>query len=155
MRDHLPQSREAIAALIPHQGTMCLLERVTECSPDRVVCITATHLDIAHPLKHAGRLASVHLCEYGAQAMAVHGALTNLSDSVVKRPGLLVALRDVELTDDEVNCRSSLEVTAERLQQSFSGSIYAFRVRCNETVLATGRATVMPAPAAPNEAQAT
>ena len=35
--------REAIAALIPHQGTMCLLEQVLEWDAERVLAVTATH----------------------------------------------------------------------------------------------------------------
>ena len=43
------------------------------------------------------RLRAVHLCEYGAQAMAVHGGLLARAAGGRAKPGLLVALRAVEL----------------------------------------------------------
>ena len=44
--------REAIAALIPHQGAMCLLERVIEWDKDRIVLATSTHRAPDNPLRH-------------------------------------------------------------------------------------------------------
>ena len=58
-----------ISSLVPHQGTMCLLERVIEWDDRRVVLETATHRSPSNPLRSNGRLRSLALCEYGAQAM--------------------------------------------------------------------------------------
>ena len=68
-------SRDAIAALIPHQGAMCLLEEVLSCDDDGIVCRAVSHRDAAHPLRDDGILPAVCGIEYAAQAMAVHGAL--------------------------------------------------------------------------------
>ncbi len=65
-----------LLSLIPHQGAMCLLDRVVEWDKDRVLLATATHRAADNPLRLDGRLRAVHLCEYGAQAMAVHGGLS-------------------------------------------------------------------------------
>ena len=43
------------AALIPHQGSMCLLERVVEWDDQHVVLETATHRSPANPLRADGR----------------------------------------------------------------------------------------------------
>ncbi|MEE7548452.1 phosphotransferase, partial [Xanthomonas sp. Kuri4-1] len=59
---------DAIAALVPHQGTMCLWEEVVDWDAQRIVLRSASHRDPAHPLRAGGRLRALHLCEYGAQA---------------------------------------------------------------------------------------
>lgn len=92
------RTREAIAALIPHQGLMCLWQEVVEWDEERIVLRTNGHRDPAHPLRRDGRLHAVHLCEYGAQTMAVHGGLLARRDGGVAKPGVLVALRGVQLT---------------------------------------------------------
>src|SRR5215212_1866660 len=94
--------REAIAALIPHQGAMCLLDRVVDWDKDHVVLATATHRSAENPLRLDGRLRAVHLCEYGAQAMAVHGGLVARAQGQAARPGWLVSLREVKLNIDFV-----------------------------------------------------
>ena len=96
-------ARDAIAALIPHQGAMCLLDRVIEWDKDRVVLATSTHRAADNPLRVDGRLRAVHLCEYGAQAMAVHGGLSAQADGKTARPGFLVSLRDVKLHVDFID----------------------------------------------------
>lgn len=68
------RSREAIAALIPHQGLMCLWQEVLEWDLERIVARSEGHRDPAHPLREGGRLHALHLCEYGAQLMAVHAS---------------------------------------------------------------------------------
>ena len=84
-----------IAALVPHQGDMCLLERVIAWDEQRVVVESSTHRSATNPLRRDGRLSAVHLCEYGAQAMAVHGALKAKQGGRRPAPGMLVALRAV------------------------------------------------------------
>jgi predicted hotdog family 3-hydroxylacyl-ACP dehydratase len=67
---HLPATRDEIAALVPHQMAMCLLEFVKEWTEDAILCGTRSHAFPDNPLRHHGRLAALHLCEYGAQAIA-------------------------------------------------------------------------------------
>src|SRR5688572_13902283 len=83
-----------LAALIPHQGSMCLLDSVTQWSADSILCTSSTHRDPTNPLRRANSLAALHLAEYGAQAMAVHGALLAQGGP---QPGMLGALRDIKL----------------------------------------------------------
>src|SRR5689334_15527305 len=86
-----------IAALVPHQGAMCLWQDVVEHDAQRVRLRTASHRDPANPLRSDGRLRALHLCEYGAQAMAVHGGLLAREGGAPVRAGMLVALRGVAL----------------------------------------------------------
>ena len=134
---------ECIAALVPHAGAMCLLERIEQWDDTSVTAATATHRDPANPL--AGRLGlrAIHLCEYGAQAMAVHGGLTAKARGERAQPGLLVSLRDVSLGCDFVqDLEGELLVEARRLHESDTAWQYEFRVTHAGKLLAQGRATV-------------
>ena len=95
----MPNS-DVIRSVIPHQGGMCLLERVLDWDESRIRLTTATHRSLENPLRNGGRLRSVHLCEYGAQAMAVHGGLVARGSSA---PRLLVSLRGVHLHVDDID----------------------------------------------------
>jgi len=133
------------AALIPHQGAMSVLDAVVAWDETSIHAVTESHALADHPLRSDAGLHAVHLAEYGAQAMAVHGALLARAqgDSHV-RPGRLVSLRDVvlsvEYVDPTVGC---LDVHAESLYADGSGAQYAFRVEQNGRVLVSGRAAVI------------
>jgi predicted hotdog family 3-hydroxylacyl-ACP dehydratase len=136
--------RDAIAALIPHQGAMCLLDRVVEWDKDRVVLATSTHRAADNPLRLDGRLRAVHLCEYGAQAMAVHGGLSAQAEGKTARPGFLVSLRDVRLAVDFVDqLDGELIVSAQRLLESAGSWQYSFEVTHTGGTIATGRAAII------------
>jgi predicted hotdog family 3-hydroxylacyl-ACP dehydratase len=136
--------RDAIAALIPHQGAMCLLDRVVEWDKDHIVLATSTHRAADNPLRHDGRLRAIHLCEYGAQAMAVHGGLAAQADGGVAKPGFLVSLRDVKLNVDFVDqLGGELHVIARRLLESAASWQYSFEVRHASETLASGRAAII------------
>ena len=130
--------------LIPHAGTMCLLDAVLEHDARRIHAITATHAGTDNPLRADGRLHAIALCEYGAQAMAVHGALLARERGGRAQPGYLVSLREVELQVEYVDdLRGSLDVYAEQLLDSGESLQYAFRVEHEARLLASGRAAVL------------
>lgn len=136
--------RDEIAALIPHQGAMCLLERVVEWDKDRVVLATSTHRAPDNPLRLDGHLRAVHLCEYGAQAMAVHGGLSAQAEGKTARPGFLVSLRDVKLLIDFVDhLDGELLVSAHRLLETAGSWQYSFEVTHAGHLIAGGRAAIM------------
>lgn len=130
--------------LIPHQGSMCLLETVLAHDEASVQLSTTTHLNVSNPLRSAGRLRAVHLCEYGAQAMAVHGALLARASGHRAAAGLLVSLREVHLSRDYIDdLPGPLIVTAKRLQATSTSFQYQFEVAHAGEVIATGRAAVI------------
>ena len=138
---------ERIAALIPHAGTMCLLERIAHWDDSSVTLATTTHRHPNNPLATAAGLRALHLCEYGAQAMAVHGGLTAAARGERALPGLLVSLRDVVLGCDFVqDLEGELLVEARRLHESGTAWQYEFRVTHAGKLLAQGRSTVSVAP---------
>jgi predicted hotdog family 3-hydroxylacyl-ACP dehydratase len=136
--------RDEIAALIPHQGAMCLLDRVVAWSKDHVVLATSTHRSVDNPLRLDGRLRAVHLCEYGAQAMAVHGGLSAQAEGKTARPGFLVSLRDVKLNVDFIDALDGeLLVSAQRLLESAGSWQYGFEVTHAGETIASGRAAII------------
>lgn len=135
------------AHLIPHRGAMCLIDAVVDHDDERLHARTASHRRADNPLRTDGRLRALHLCEYGAQAMAVHGALLAQAAGGRALPGVLVSLRAVELNAERVDdLPGDLDVYAERLLAGESSWQYAFRVEYTGVVLAQGRAAVMVAP---------
>jgi predicted hotdog family 3-hydroxylacyl-ACP dehydratase len=134
---------DEIRRLVPHAGGMCLLETVVEWNDDGLVCATTTHRRADHPLRRDGKLAAVHLIEYGAQAAAVHGGLLGQRDGAGAKPGMLTALRDCRLhvaRIDDVD--ATLTVRARKLAASAEGSIYQFEISAAGRMLAEGRVTI-------------
>ena len=76
--------------------------------------------------------------------MAIHGALRERDAGGRARPGLLVALRDVDLHVARIDdLPDTLQVHVECLLALADSLQYAFRVEQRGRVLAGGRAAVM------------
>lgn len=130
--------------LIPHAGTMCLLDEVVDYDAVRLHARSASHRRADNPLRADGMLHAVTLCEYAAQAMALHGALQARGAHSAARPGWLVALRDVMLGVERVDdLPGKLQVYVESLLALADSRQYGFRVEHRGRVLAAGRAAIM------------
>jgi predicted hotdog family 3-hydroxylacyl-ACP dehydratase len=137
-------TRDEIRTLIPHQGAMCLWDEVVEWNAARIRLRTRSHRDPSHPLRSEGRLHAVHLCEYGAQAMAVHGGLLARTGGEHARPGMLVALRGITLHVARIDTLSgALECEALPLAEDTRSQQYAFHINHDGQLLAEGRAAVV------------
>lgn len=135
--------RDWIAAHIPHQGDMCLLDAVLEWSEAVIVCRATSHANPANPLGAGGRLGSAAGIEYAAQAMAVHGALI-AGDAAPPRQGYLTSVRSVTLDVDRLDdLPGVLEVRAERLSGDGNHVLYQFSVGHAGQRLLEGRAAVV------------
>jgi len=135
--------RDWIASHIPHRGAMCLLEGVLEWDERRIVCRAASHRDPANPLRVAGTLPAACGIEYGAQAMAVHGALLDAHGAPLGR-GYLASVRSVKLHAARLDdVEGPLRVSAERLSGEDDHVLYAFSVAGDAGELVSGRATVV------------
>ena len=136
--------RATIETLVPHAGAMCLWDEAIEWNATRIVVRTQGHRDPAHPLRSGGQLRAIHLCEYGAQAMAVHGGLLARERGGVAPPGMLVALRGVDLRCARIDdLPGPLDCEAEALIAGEDAQQYRFLIRHDGIVLAEGRAAVM------------
>lgn len=132
------------AGLIPHGGSMCLIDQVLEWDARSIRCQTRSHLDPSHPLRHDDRLDALHLVEYGAQAMAIHGGLDARSRGGSVAPGMLASIRDVRLYLPRIDdLGEDLQVCARQVLVSSGGLLYEFDAWCGTRQLAGGRITVM------------
>jgi len=131
-----------VQSLVPHAGEMCLLSRIVRATDREIVCAATSHRSPANPLRLAGRLSALHLAEYGAQAMAAHGGL---SDPAAKtRGGMLVAIRDLALHVDRLDdIAGELTISATRLVANADGQIYSFTASGDGRELGRGRVSVM------------
>lgn len=137
-------SKKDIAALIPHAGTMCLLDGVEAWDEKTILCRATSHADPAHPLRSDGRLRSLCGIEYAAQAAAVHAALTAPpSGGVRPKGGVLASLREVALGTDRLDdIAAPLAIRVERLLAQDAGALYRFAVAAEGRDLLQGRLAV-------------
>lgn len=135
--------RVAIAARIPHQGSMCLLDAVLAWDSGQIHCRASSHRQPDNPLRAAARLGAACGIEYAAQAMAVHGALLAPAGAP-PRPGYLASVRSVQLAVDRLDdLPQDLDIVAERLSGDENNILYHFRVEHAGDLLLSGRAAVM------------
>ncbi len=137
--------REEIAALIPHEGAMCLLDAVISTDDDSIVCRAVGHRDAAHPLRDGGILPAICGIEYAAQAMAIHGALVDkAAGSALGRRGMLAAVRSVVLNVERLDdIADDLIVSARKLVAENGRLLYEFALHAGGRELARGRAAVV------------
>lgn len=131
-----------VRSLVPHAGEMCLLSRIVRATDREIVCAATSHRSPDNPLRLAGRVSALHLAEYGAQAMAAHGGL---SDPAAKtRGGMLVAIRDLALHVDRLDdIAGELTIAATQLVANAAGQIYSFTASGDGRELGRGRVSVM------------
>jgi predicted hotdog family 3-hydroxylacyl-ACP dehydratase len=137
-----------IAAHIPHQGNMCLLDEVLSWDEQKVICRSNTHRAQDNPLRAHGRLGAACAIEYAAQAMAVHGALLQPGCGVSAGFGLLTSAREVELLVTRLDdLPSELRISAQRLHSDSQGALYSFALHAGNELLVRGRASLLLNPA--------
>jgi predicted hotdog family 3-hydroxylacyl-ACP dehydratase len=138
--------RDWIAAHIPHQGSMCLLDAVTAWTPQVIRCRSASHRRPDNPLRdgeRGGWLGAACGIEYAAQAMAVHGALL-AARTERPRQGYLASVRGVELRAARLDdIAADLDIEAERLSGDANNVLYRFTVHAAGRLLLGGRAAVI------------
>ena len=109
MHRPLPIEKIHFQDLIPHEGSMVLIDQVNDWDLNKISCSTRSHLLSNNPLMLNNSLSSIHLIEYGAQAMAIHrGLLTGES-----LQGFLAAVRDAKFFIDNLdNVHGALYIQA-------------------------------------------
>ena len=132
---------------IPHKGSMCLLDGVTQWSEAEIVCHATSHRDPANPLRSVDQgidgLGITAGIEYAAQAMAVHGALLD-KDVAEARVGYLTSTRDVAWHVNKLSdVSSALTIRAERVSANAANVLYQFQLHGDDRLLLSGRATVI------------
>lgn len=139
--------RAAIAARIPHSGSMCLLQRLISHSQHQIRCSASSHHDADNPLRLGGILPAACAVEYAAQAMALHGALADLAALATGAPtaGFLASVRSVRLRVARLDdVPGDIEISAERLAGDTRQARYSFALHGEHgALLVEGRATVI------------
>lgn len=138
--------RAQIESLIPHAGTMCLLDGVIECDAQRIRCISSSHTALDNPLRTANGLPALCGIEYAAQAMALHGGMQAAAAGSDQRPraGYLAGVRDVSCAAPRLDTLGTpLTIEAECLMGDGNNVVYAFRLSADDATVLQGRATVV------------
>ncbi|MBN8762590.1 MAG: 3-hydroxylacyl-ACP dehydratase [Thiobacillus sp. 63-78] len=139
----MPLDHAWLLAHLPHQGSMCLLDGVTEWNARLIRCTASSHRHADNPLRAQDGLGAVCGVEYAAQAMAAHGALLTAAAGV-PRAGYLASVRSVDLHVARLDdIAADLDIEAERLSGDDNTILYDFRVAVGNRLLLSGRATVV------------
>lgn len=132
--------RQWLAAHLPHQGAMSVLDEVVAWDAASLQARARNHRDAGHPLRRAGELPIVAGIEYGAQAAAAHGALAAQAPSGA---GMIAAVRSVVFHARRLDdVAGDLEIVAEQLGSSAGGVLYRFAVSSAGRTLVAGRVSV-------------
>jgi predicted hotdog family 3-hydroxylacyl-ACP dehydratase len=144
MLDQTTLDHAWIAQHIPHQGSMCLLDRVDAWDPQRIQCSAVSHRAADNPLRAYDRLGAACGIEYAAQTMAVHGALLAPPDSTRARTGYLVSVRGTRLHVSRLDdIAADLQVEATCITRSENNVLYQFSISAAGQLLLEGRAAVV------------
>jgi predicted hotdog family 3-hydroxylacyl-ACP dehydratase len=133
-----------IARLIPHSGSMCLLDRLDAWDLQQIRCSAISHRDSNNPLRTTSGLLAPCAIEYAAQAMALHGALIGHEAGTAASPGFLASARGVQLHRLRIDdLPGSLQVEAVRQAGDTHQILYSFCITHAGEPVADGRATVV------------
>ena len=137
-------AHDEVCMLIPHDGDMCLLDRVVSWDDDTIICESSSHISDDNPLRSERGLSSISLIEYGAQAIAVHGGLRARKKGFSAGEGYLAALRDVTMIRCYVDrAGDKLVVAAERVMSQEGNMVYRFEISLDTVTVMSGRATIV------------
>lgn len=136
-------TRDELCALIPHAGSMCLLDEVVHWDHGGIICRSVSHHLADNPLRSAQGLPAICGVEYAAQAMAVHGGLLRTGGEA-PRVGYIAALRQLRLHADRLDdAAGPLTIEAQREGGDELAFMYGFTVSADGVLLLEGRALVV------------
>ncbi len=137
-------SKADLCQLIPHHGTMCLLDTVEQWDETGILCKASSHRDPTNPLRRDNQLEAICGLEYAAQAMAVHVGLLEKEGKKPKTAvGYLGAVKNLTLQAGRLdNVKEALTIHATRLVGQADRFIYTFRVSAGQHELLDGRASI-------------
>jgi len=136
-------NKDQLSTLLPHAGTMRLIDGVETWDAMTIRCRVQSHRDPSNPLRHNGRLDAVAGLEYAAQAMGVHVGL--LAEGPSKGPsiGFVGGLRDVVFGRNRLDdCLGDLTIDAERLFADERSFLYRFAIEFQGRTVLSGRASI-------------
>ena len=137
-----------IAALIPHRGPMCLLDRMAACDETRIECVATNHRDDAIRCAAEAACSRARRSSTARRRWRCTARLVAQAAGGRARPGFLASARDVRLAcwrlDDLPPAEpDELRVVAERVAADDARILYAFSLRHAGRELASGRVAVV------------
>jgi predicted hotdog family 3-hydroxylacyl-ACP dehydratase len=119
--------RRWLTSHLPHKGTMNLLANVISWDAQGLKALATSHRDTANPLRRKEQLPIACGIEYGAQAVAAHGAL--LSPAGTSGPGFLASARAVTFHAVRLDdVEADLEIVVAQIGGGAGGMLYRFSV---------------------------
>jgi predicted hotdog family 3-hydroxylacyl-ACP dehydratase len=135
--------RAWIASHLPHRGAMSLLDQIVAWDGERLHARARGHTRQDHPLRRAGGLPIASAIEYGAQAVAAHGALL-AGETASAAAGYLASARSVAFHAERLDdVAAALDVEVRRMGGGAGGMLYDFRVSALGRTLAEGRVAIV------------
>ena len=145
-----------ICKLLPHAGTMCLIDRVLLWDNEHLVAEAESHLQAENPLRNSDSISSIIGVEYAAQTMAVHAALVstkakrkenNQADDFKQHKGYLATMRNIKVTADTLDTPGStnvspLIISVTLLMKDTQGYTYEFNITTHNDELLSGKLTI-------------
>jgi predicted hotdog family 3-hydroxylacyl-ACP dehydratase len=132
-----------IARLLPHTGSMVLLDDVIEHDAGSIHCLARSHHAPDNPLREDGRLPAWCGLEYAAQAMAVHQRLCASKEPPPAR-GFLAVARELSMSVADLDeLPGELHIHAEKMIAEGDRSLYRFQLTSNNQPVLSGRVAVV------------
>ncbi len=137
-------NRQQIAEMIPHSGSMCLLDEVLEWDAISLRCLSRRYRALDNPMRRDnGVLGMISGIEIAGQAVAVHGRLLAAAEGKPQQ-GFLVSLRDVQSQAGRLDAiAGDLLIDARMLAGDAGSATYQFALSVAGTMLLDGRLTVL------------
>ena len=137
-----PLTKADLLGLIPHSGSMCLVDSVLAWTASHIVCASGCHRDKHNPLMTGDVLPAICGVELAAQAIAAHIALT----APLSRQsfiGVLGGVTNVELHVSSLETiEGDLEIMGTCLHAQERAFIYRFSLNGEGRRLVAGRASI-------------
>ncbi|WP_395061847.1 hotdog family protein [Paraburkholderia silvatlantica] len=109
-----------IEAIIPHRGTMLLLDSVAACSDESLTALAGVHADAWYADEQGAMPAWIGI-ELMAQAIAAHVGLLSMREGKPARPGVLLGTRRFQAAQGAFASGALLSVTVNELLRSEAG----------------------------------
>lgn len=136
-------TKQQLCKLIPHDGSMCLLESVDSWDESQIVCSSKSHHNPDNPLKDGNRLGCVNAIEYGAQAVAIHGRLLAEDSNPVSQSGFLVQIKDLDFDDCDLSVLpGALTIKAQQLHCDRTSMLYRITIKHDHNQIMQGRVMI-------------
>ena len=135
-------SKNELCRLLPHAGTMCLLDSVLHWDNTSIICTAGSHRNHDNPLRRFQRLPTVCGLEYAAQAIGAHIGLTATTRTGLAL-GFLGSIKDLELYSPYLDeCSDDLEIQSKSIFGQDTAFIYTFSIQAGAKVLLEGRSSI-------------